>query len=204
MKVSCSGYRNPQDLVFRDQTKAIQQRIGIQASQQITTIASYAIHGRLGITIPNPEIPIPRYSRQAPESDLRLRQVEVDPYVERLIQPSEEDIAISYFFSQFAILDSKEGCDFPMEFLSYMSQTGTDNILSTSIISVGMAVLANISRSPSRVSEARRNYIHSLSLTRVALEKLTTLDSLPSVHLDAVFMSVLLLAMVEVSMAGIR
>jgi hypothetical protein len=48
VKVSCSGYRDLQDLIFRDETKAIQQRIGTQTPQQTGPVVSYAIHDRLG------------------------------------------------------------------------------------------------------------------------------------------------------------
>jgi hypothetical protein len=144
---------------------------------------------------PSPDILVAQH-RQALELKSHPRQAEIDPYLEQLVQPSGDDTAISYFFSRFVISDGRSS-PIPMGFVPYMIQTGADTLLSTAIVSVGMAALANVSGSPSRALAARAKYIYSLSLTRVAL------DDLSLVHADAVFMAVLLLAMFEVSLLRI-
>jgi hypothetical protein len=169
------------------------QRIGIQASLRTSAVSSHAIHDKPGTITPSASISVAQHSPQALELKSHLRQAEVDPYLEQLVQPPEDDIAISYFFSRFVIFDGRSS-PIPMDFVPYMIQTGADNLLSTAIVSVGMAALANVSGSPSIASAARQKYIYSLTLTRAAL------DDLSLVHADAVFMAVLLLAMFEVSL----
>lgn len=195
MNVACYGYRNLQDFIFRDETKTIMQGIGIQAPVQ-TAVSSSATRDRLGMITPSPDILVAQHFRQALELKSHPRQAEIDPYLEQLVQPSEDDTAISYFFSRFVISDGRSS-PIPMGFVPYIIQTGADTLLSTAIVSVGMAALANVSGSPSRALAARQKYIYSLSLTRVAL------DDLSLVHADAVFMAVLLLAMFEVSLLRI-
>jgi hypothetical protein len=84
----------------------------------------------------------------------------------------------------------------PMDFIP-MIQTEANSLVSTSVAAVGMAALANVNGSLSIASAARRKYIQCLSLTRAAL------DNLSFVHTDAVFRSVLLLAMFEVGLLHI-
>jgi hypothetical protein len=130
VKATCCGYREFQNLIFRDETHSILRRVVFPTLPQASCLVPCSIPCGL--------------------------------------QSPEDDVAIAYFYAHFVVSDENFS-PIQLDFVPHLIHTGTDTLALASMISVGTAVLANISKSPSIASAARRKYVHALSLTRAAL-----------------------------------
>lgn len=187
MKVLCPGYRDIQDLMFRDETATTMRRAG---AGQNSLAALHKFHEGPDRSHSSLNVRASGMSHQALHLGPHYSSFEADPTMTPSLPPFQDDFGVTYFFSKFVVSDSIPR-RLPTEFVEKLLQEDQSNLLLASITAVGIAALANTNRSSTIAIAARQKYIYALLLTRKALNDL-------SCHQVTVLMSVLLLAMFEV------
>jgi hypothetical protein len=176
----CPGYRNAIDNMFRDETRLVELKSRCTtALQEITTRKSRA--RRMKGTLRRTDSTTPF----APCQSL----------LPRTILPSAREVVIPLFFHYFAVEDTMSG----HAILSCLPQTiptvknDIDNALSAAILSVGYALLANITNTPDQLVMARREYGVAVRTTCDVIQKCAPSNTCEIVRV------ILLLALFEVS-----
>jgi hypothetical protein len=88
----------------------------------------------------------------------------------RNITPCIKDRATTFFLSQYVLEETEMARGYFQDLPTLCNQPGTDGRVSVSIYAVGLAGLANITRSADLIIKARRQYICALRLTNAALK----------------------------------
>jgi hypothetical protein len=175
--VQCPGYRNPLDLLFRDQRQGVEQRV----------------HGRTE----NLQLSTSRYHNNPKRSTLSQSNHTIAPIslglqLTHSISPAVADLAAPLFLDYFAVEDTSSGHAL-ISCLPERISSAEDSYLSAAISSVGYAILFNFKKSPDMLIKARRKYTTAVHLTRKALQNPTESDKYQ------LLLVVLLLALFEVS-----
>jgi hypothetical protein len=106
--------------------------------------------------------------------------------------PADEEVAIAFFFAHYLTVNSPSD-KAHLDFLPSMcSDLPTNSLLLSTIVSVGMAGLANKNKAPGIMIAARRKYTSALSLAMAAL------SNTASATTDQTLIAVILLALYEV------
>lgn len=173
--MSCPGYRDLNDVLFRDESPRIIKSVhGLDGSQQRNIVSKLQ---QVSIAAAK--------SSDAESTSCSKPYPELSP---ALHQPLEE-VAATFFFSKY-------GFDLPPFYKGYdewLSQTyfGGNSILRPVVESVGMAALANTTSTPSMMERAQLRYQEGIARVKEALN-----DPVEGMT-DEAFMSVILLAFFE-------
>lgn len=182
LKVQCPGYRNPEDLIFRDQNQWVAQKYHRGRTREETQTRDIK-DGRDGgqslisgnSTTPNTQFP----SHSGPN-------------LIRAISFPTEELIIPFFLDYFAA-DRNELSQYIMSRLNRTLGGAEDRVLSAAVTSVGYAVLSNIQNSPHDRIVARQRYGTAVRLTTLTLQGSIPCDT------NSLLAAIILLSTFEVS-----
>ncbi|KAF2670780.1 hypothetical protein BT63DRAFT_201125 [Microthyrium microscopicum] len=155
VRAECPGYRNPFDLLFRDETRKVEEKsrsaaaAGTFGSTNAQPVAIMAIPSSPAIFLA---------SRPSKQNLLHS------------ISPTATELVLPLFFNYFTVDDTASGHSL-LSFLPPKLSTAPDDPLSAAVLAVGYSILANVTRSPDRLNLARQQYATAVRTTCTAIEK---------------------------------
>src|ERR1700712_4949497 len=150
----CPGYRNPTDLMFRNQGTGVQQHVHHEGESQSLLIRD-----------PNADGNCSQIS-YATFWNLQKRPM-------RTISPSDQEKVVPLFLHYFDVEDSLSG-HAVMSFMPPTIPTADDDALTCAIASVGYALLSNLTKSKDKLIMARKMYGDAMRIVCDTLAKTTS------------------------------
>lgn len=177
MRIICTGYRDPLDQLFRDESAAVTKGVrksykALNDSRQNTVLESKAARP-----------PISAGSLDTPEHDLELLMSSCSPGLN--LSQSVGDVALAHFMSSYV-----PGSHF-VYLPALYNLSGEDAALPATVHAASLARLAWELGQSSLMGEAKRAYAKALAKTNAALSNPAIATT------DAVVVSVLLLSLYE-------
>jgi hypothetical protein len=188
--VECPGYRDPLDLMFRDQSQQVESRVRRSLQEKETLAASLRMKDQKIATTEPVESPMIPWNG---DLDFRSSTIKEAYALPRIICPGKEELVISLVFRYFSL----EGTNLSRLFrpcLSSRLKSAEAKALSAAVLSMGHAMLSNIKTSPEYLVIARRKYGEAVYRTRIAIQDPASLS------MSNMLVLLFLLAMFEVSL----
>jgi hypothetical protein len=179
VKVQCPGYRNPADLIFRDQNQLVAQKYHQR---------------RIRGEIETRNIKDSRHDRRSliSETSTTLQLSNPRTSIPVISFPTEE-LIIPFFLDYFAA-EYNEPTQSIMPWLNRSMGKAEDRILSAAVTSVGYAVFSNIQNCSSNRTLARQRYGMAIRLINLSLQGSIAYET------NNLLTAIILLSLFEVSL----
>ncbi|TAQ90657.1 hypothetical protein B7494_g1029 [Chlorociboria aeruginascens] len=182
---ACAGYRNQLDLSFRNESRSVIEKAQAQRGKKRRLRREKNANVEASSTDPTSRSG--EFSMQPPpghpQDSLALSAF--------TMQPTAEESGTNYFVANFVAHRSGPSTGHFTYIHEFCRQHTLDNILKCSIVAVGLAGLANVSRSPELLIRARRAYASTLQQINAALSSPTEAVK------DEVIMSIMVASIFE-------